>query len=111
MSETYNGWPNRETWTVNLYLRNDKTSSDHWKERAKEVGMPADPRGVRCNKLAKEMQESMEADFDDVTAGSIYRDLVTSALSKVDWYRISESWIDEARRDNGESIERSTIEN
>ena len=78
---TYNGWSNRETWVVNLWLTNDEATYNAVR------GMTAD---------------EIEAFIDDLYfEGGVYcdkglpsgfiADLVNSALAHVDWDEIAES--------------------
>jgi hypothetical protein len=72
---TYNGWSNRETWVVNLWLTNDEHTYNMVR------GMSAD---------------EIEALVDDCyLTGDLHpgfmSDLINSALAHVDWREIAES--------------------
>lgn len=43
--QTYNGWPNRETWNVMLWLDNDEGAYRYYVERVRDL----ESRGKRIN--------------------------------------------------------------
>lgn len=92
MDERYNGWTNRETWNVHLWLSND----EYWYGRAREIAAagpafdPADPQKA-MHDLAEEMAYSplgVDVDDPDGIPASLASDLVTHALALVDWAEI-----------------------
>ncbi len=80
----YNGWTNRETWLVNLWLSNDMESYDFLQ----------DIRKKDCE--AWEKVEELEAHFQDqledmYEVPSFWSDILGTALDRVDWYRVIEA--------------------
>ena len=80
----YNGWTNRETWLVNLWLSNDMESYDFLQ----------DIRKKDCE--AWEKVEELEAHFQDqledmYEVSSFWSDILGTALDRVDWYRVIEA--------------------
>lgn len=80
----YNGWSNRETWLVNLWLSND-------------MGSYGLLQGI-CKKDCEtwEKVEELEAHFQDqleemYDVPSFWSDILGTALDRVDWYRVIES--------------------
>lgn len=85
MMEGYNGWTNYETWLVKLWMDNEQSSQQYYREIAKEA------------KSKYELSCRIEDEIKDgipVTIG-MYADLLTSALKSVNWYEIANSlWED-----------------
>ncbi len=94
---TYYGCANYETWAVNLWLSNDATSYSHWTERTREIlaesGIIEDNRSA-VGQLADALREAINDEYHTEGAGLI-SDLLTAALSKVDWHEIAQSFIDD----------------
>ena len=62
--ERYNGWQNRETWLLKLWIDNEPGSYWHWQERSLEVCKEAESgyeweseRDGAIRTLAKELEE------------------------------------------------------
>ena len=84
----YNGWSNRETWLVNLWLSNDMGSYEFLQEICKKD----------CE--AWEKAEELEAHFQDqledmYEVPSFWSDILGTALDRVDWYRVVEANVEE----------------
>ena len=83
----YNGWTNRETWLVNLWLGNDMSSYDFLQQICKK----------RCGTWEK--AEELEAHFQDeleemFDVPSFWSDILGTSLDRVDWYRVIEANIE-----------------
>ena len=74
----YNGWPNYETWAVNLWLTNDPGSY----EASREVAA----NGADALKSWVE-----DCTFEEIKQSSMVADLLGSALSRVNWRKIAKS--------------------
>jgi hypothetical protein len=77
----YNGWSNRETWVVNLWLTNDQSAYDalqHDMKAFESLGEQAEEleHWVRC-----------EYGIDDLDA-SVVSDLISTSLGRIDWFEI-----------------------
>lgn len=97
MSDTdgYNGWTNRETWLVSLWLDNDEFNYTEVRQLAKDAQELPYP--------AVRLALTLEAYVDDlpevsaVTEGpaSFVVDMLTTSLGQVDWHEIAESILSE----------------
>ncbi len=96
----YNGWTNHSTWCVNLWLDNEQGSQEYWRETAAEIYQRESGRGTITRResarfvLADNLKEQISnGDLPDIR--SMYLDLLTSALSEVNWDEIAEHMIDD----------------
>ena len=85
---TYNGWTNRETWVVNLWLSNDESESKWLDELAND--------GREIYDQARALEEYIQEAWQDLLEfqkieSSIWADLMTTALWAVDWREIIEA--------------------
>jgi len=83
----YNGWTNYETWVTKLWLDNDENSYRYWAceaTRAKDTAI-----------LAKQLEREHEDAIPENMTSGLYADLLTSALSEVNWEEIAEVLIEE----------------
>jgi len=102
---TYNGWPNYETWAVKLWMDNEEASYLHWQAVARETWAetPEEPEefcyGTRRDRtryaLAARLKEESEEANPMVEEASIWSDLMSHALGRVDWDRIADHLIDD----------------
>ena len=81
----YQGWSNYETWAVALWIDNEESNQDYWNARATEI-CSAHP----ILDLADELKEAFE-EGNPLEEAGVYRDLLNSALGKVDWYEIAKT--------------------
>lgn len=78
---TYNGWTNYETWSVALHLDNDEGSQDYWREMAEENNV---------YELSQELKFAHENNNPIDVNNDIYAQLLTGAISEVNWYEVAE---------------------
>ncbi|MDZ4782065.1 MAG: DUF6573 family protein [Planctomycetia bacterium] len=96
-NEKYNGWTNRETWLVKLWIDNDRESHFFWRSvavdlRASETGSDVNASLARC------LETTLENDAPQLTQG-MYADLLSAAMSRVDWFEIATSMLDDLDED------------
>jgi hypothetical protein len=94
MRDKYNGWTNRETWAVYLYIGNEETLYNKWRERAlvhTRANHPAWMLGQELRDDFERLQESI------LTArGDVQRDLFLmfadiGSLWRVDWDAVAKT--------------------
>lgn len=97
MTDTrYNGWTNYETWNLNLWLDNDQGTQEYWRERAEQIYRDTDPgedrRSDATNELAEALKDETQENQPQIDNG-FYADILSAAVSEVNWYEIAEYWI------------------
>ena len=80
----YNGWSNRETWLVNLWLSNDIGSYEFLQGICKKDC----ERWEKVEELEAHFQEQLEDMYDFPT---FWSELIGTALDRVDWYQVVEN--------------------
>ena len=101
----YNGWYNYETWAVKLWLDNDYGSYRYMQERSAEVlAEHTDDDGATDDDafkiaFADFLRDHHQEAAESVTRGqaSIFSDLISSALSEVNWEEIAGVYLDGAK--------------
>ena len=85
---SYSGWTNYETWAINLWMANDY---QQWRDRASELYEDeGDEARYMLDRELKEYWEESKPELDGPWA-----DLLSGALSEVNWHEIAESWLEE----------------
>lgn len=114
---TYNGWTNRETWLVNLWIGNEEGSYRYWREEALRHWNRAmedhadDPKQHAKQDLADQLKEEITDQAPTVTA-DLYADLMDCALCEIDWWEIADHLLTEfaeqttAPEKNADRVER-----
>ena len=75
----YNGWTNRETWVVNLWLTNDEC---YYEE------LQAIIKNFDSNEQAEELEQYVHW-IIDVDEASMTTDLLSTSLGRVNWHEIA----------------------
>ena len=79
--QTYNGWTNRETWLVNVWLNNDEISYNYLMSILKEGD---------SLKYAKEINQYFDELLEDGSI-TLWKDLMREVLCRVNWQEIVSS--------------------
>ena len=77
----YNGWSNRETWMVNLWLTNDECYYEELCSIIKNFDTCEQPEEI----------EQYVHWIIDIDEASMTSDLLSTSLGRVNWYEIAES--------------------
>lgn len=79
----YNGWSNRETWLVSLWLNNDESLYSQLLA-AVELNESA---SIKAEWLAERVQEQLDWYLED-QAASLWVDMLRGSFYRVDWVEI-----------------------
>ena len=117
--DTYNGWTNRETWLVNLWLGDDPYWADRFQEfagDAVEASRDDDDAYRHLREVARLADRMLHAvaDYWETVAdpalgvhadGTLWGDLLDTALDRVDWRQLAtvvlDEWVDGRCEPNG----------
>lgn len=80
---TYNGWSNRETWLVSLWLNNDESL---YSQLLAAVELH-DSASIKAEWLAERVQEQLDWYLEDQDA-SLWVDILWASFYRVDWVEI-----------------------
>lgn len=86
----YNGWTNRETWVVDLWVGDNTDYLDDLCERC-----DYDTNDV-ADSLKKYVTETL-AERENLPAVGLFQDLLSGALLEVNWSELAETYITNAK--------------
>ena len=91
----YQGFSNRETWSVALWLDNDQELYNHWRRIAGESESLSD--------LAYKLEQWLDSEFDDAScelSHMMMKDMLNTAFTRIDFRELAEHIDGDERRFN-----------
>ena len=79
-ASTYNGWSNRETWIVNLWMTGDQ---HYYEQLCDIIASHSD-----LYDQAEALEDWIRFEYDGEYS-SIWADLINHSLARVNWYEIA----------------------
>tara|TARA_R100000306_G_C4275780_1_gene92466 strand:- start:178 stop:471 length:294 start_codon:yes stop_codon:yes gene_type:complete len=95
MDDTYNGWKNKETWLVNVWLNNDYEMYQYY------LGRVTDAWNNNGNVMEELKEIVWEIYRDEHRESGLINDLIETSLNNVDWSRLAEHYIEEIQEEIG----------
>ena len=96
MSESYNGWSNRETWLVALWINNDQGWQEMVHETIRDAWMAGHisaDQSWKAGEMIRENVEMIREESETATGASLFSDLLGTALARVDWDELGASFL------------------
>lgn len=102
MCDEYDGWTNRETWALNLWLQNDEGFYEMTRERVREAvagsaGKRPGLAGIAVQNFWEELTDPDEELMSRRDILAMVRDV--GSEYRVDWDAIGASWLEDIRED------------
>jgi hypothetical protein len=98
MAERYNGWTNYETWCVNLWIDNEESAQEYWRERAADCLSNTDSDLDAISALCNEMEYVATEECPEIKG--FHGDLLRAALSEVNWHEIARHYIEAVKEES-----------
>ena len=100
VNQKYNGWVNYETWLVNLWLGDDSSSYEYWREAALEAIKNAkdDKTFSKIERATLDLMDRLKDEIEESSPcqdASLYTDLMGAAISEVNYHEIAEHMIND----------------
>lgn len=93
----YNGFKNKATWLVSLWLNNEGGVYTHWRNVAHTIGRQYPPMNEAVGRLADRLEDCFQGmAVDALETNPMFVDILQSALADVDWETIAGHFIDAA---------------
>ena len=100
--DTYNGWKNKETWLVNIWLSNDYDLYKHYVSTLTEIVEKQSNVLYTHRLVVEELKEIVHEIYrDEHRESGLIDDLIETSLNNVDWSRLAEHYIDDINEEQG----------
>jgi len=112
VEERYNGWANRETWAMALWLDNDRALYDESRGRAREVVEGKDALLIDVEDALKEWVNEMAGEACEEPNAELCKMFMDiGSLYRVNWREVAESRFeeDELKRLHAQEDERRRL--
>lgn len=93
----YNGWTNYETWAWKLWMDNEEGSYRHWQDRTRNACRRAVDRDEAVTNLIDELESECDDNKPELTGP--YSDLLSAAVSEINFHEIAVAMIDDEEYD------------
>jgi len=92
----YNGWENRETWLVPLWL--EECPIEELEAPERDDQSDEEYKSEKVSALADALKEYCDEIFypDDKATGLV-ADLLIGAVNRINWSEIAEHWVDDVQ--------------
>lgn len=114
---SYNGWKNYESWAVVLWIDKDSFSYSTRQEMAQNTWDETDGGDdleTRLSDAKRALSESLKDWVEEMNPlandNSLFSDLLSAALSEVDWWEIAENFLEDIEKPEPEEPEEEEIE-
>ena len=112
--QTYNGWENKPTWLIKLWIDNSQGDQDYWREVCTEIindtiedisDIDEEDKRHAVYQIEQRLKDEFENGGADIlessTAGvsSFWSDLLGWALAMVNWLEVAGALYDDAMED------------
>lgn len=102
---TYEGWTNRATWCVKLWMDNEQPTQEHFQGLAKSALENAEPTEIFTKEQSAtySLSETIKAEHEEMaeawmpSQAGVFSDLLNGALASVNWDEIARSLIESAK--------------
>ena len=98
--DTYNGWKNKETWLVNVWLNNDYEMYQYYLGRVTDAWNNNGNVMEELKEIVWEIYVNLAHNDQHIENGLI-NDLIQTSLNNVDWSRLAEHYIEEIKETQG----------
>lgn len=93
---TYNGWANRSTWAVGMFLDGNYTGEDTYRQACRIARRHELEGELDTDALARDLRDFVHAEISGMLAGDIAE---CGGLAVVDWQELAEDWGSDAVAD------------